>query len=113
MLTFAVGFDVVKIISRPYVEREVSETVLKQDLHAMRKAIDQYASDQEKPPQSLNDLVTQGYLREIPQDPITNEKDWQVEFEKTIGLPNGNYGIVDVHSSAFGVSASGIPFNEF
>jgi general secretion pathway protein G len=113
LLTFIIGLGLIAIISRPYVERECRETVLKQDLHAMRKAIDQYISDKEIPPQSLNDLVKQGYIREIPPDPISNEKDWRLEFGETTGSGNGDYGIVDVHSSAAGMSASGTPFNEF
>lgn len=113
LLTFAVGFGVVMLISRPYVEREFRETILKQDLHAMRKAIDQYTSDQEKLPQSLNDLVKRGYIREIPPDPITNRQDWHLEFGENKGSGNGNHGIVDVQSSASGVSASGIAYNDF
>src|SRR5882672_7327461 len=52
------------------------ETVLHDDLFKMRSLIDQYAADKGKLPQSLDDLVTAGYLRELPVDPITDNADW-------------------------------------
>src|SRR3989441_12802474 len=52
------------------------ETVLHDDLFRMRSLIDQYAADKGKLPQSLDDLVTARYMREIPTDPITDQKDW-------------------------------------
>ncbi len=62
------------------------ESALKQDLTTLRSAIDQYTLDKEKAPQSLDDLVQAGYLREIPKDPITGKADtWQpVQDENTI-----------------------------
>src|SRR6266496_2652904 len=52
------------------------ETVLKDDLFRMRALIDQYAADKGKLPQSVEDLVTAGYMREVPKDPITDESSW-------------------------------------
>ena len=54
------------------------ETILSYDLDTMRKLIDQYAADKGKLPQSLDDLVTAGYMREVPKDPITDNKDWNI-----------------------------------
>src|SRR5919205_2618286 len=54
------------------------ETMLRYDLETMRKLIDQYSADKGKLPQSLDDLVTAGYMREIPADPITEQRDWNV-----------------------------------
>src|SRR2546428_14027759 len=51
------------------------ETVLRDDLFRMRSLIDQYAADKGKLPLSLDDLVSAGYLREVPNDPITDKKD--------------------------------------
>src|SRR6476660_2239303 len=48
------------------------ETVLKDDLFSMRKLIDQYSADKGKLPQSLDDLVSAGYMRQVPRDPITD-----------------------------------------
>src|SRR3569832_883254 len=61
------------------------EAVLRQDLFAMRSVIDQYTMDKGKAPQSLEDLVQAGYLREIPVDPFTNARDtWQAQPEDVL-----------------------------
>src|SRR6266566_7965095 len=54
------------------------EAVLRDDLFNMRKLLDQYAADKGKLPQSLDDLVTSGYMRELPKDPITDNRDWVI-----------------------------------
>src|SRR5262245_16983595 len=61
---------------------KVKETILKQDLREMRRAIDQYAEDQKKLPQSLEDLVKEGYINAVPVDPITGKADWNVKIEE-------------------------------
>src|SRR6058998_1459461 len=53
------------------------ETVLRDDLFKMRSLLDQYAADKGKLPQSLDDLVTEHYLREKPKDPITDNNEWE------------------------------------
>src|SRR5262245_38300459 len=69
----------------PKQDVRASEAVLKQDLYNMRTAIDQYTKDKGKAPQTLNDLVTAGYLRAIPKDPFTNSIDsWQVVQEEML-----------------------------
>lgn len=91
------------------------ETVLKSDLRVMRDAIDHYTMDKEAAPQSLEDLVNaqSQYLREIPVDPMTHAKDWQVETGDTVLSPDqGSTGIVDVHSNSNAVSPfEGTPYN--
>ena len=75
------------------------ESALKQDLRVMRAAIDQYTLDKQTAPQSLEDLVSAGYLREIPTDPITRLKDWRVDVESVVISPEQQgTGITDVHS---------------
>src|SRR2546423_11331466 len=54
------------------------ETVLKDDLHKMRELIDQYAADKGKLPQSLDDLTSSGYMREVPKHPIPDTKHWTI-----------------------------------
>src|SRR5689334_4873195 len=55
------------------------ESVLRQDLYSMRSVINQYTEDKQKAPQSLQDLVSAGYMKQIPKDPFTNSTDtWQV-----------------------------------
>src|SRR5712691_8955327 len=57
------------------------ESVLKQDLFQLRSLISQYTLDKQKAPQSLEDLVSAGYLKQLPVDPITNKADWEAEQE--------------------------------
>lgn len=93
------------------------ETVLKSDLRVMRDAIDHYTMDKEAAPQSLEDLVNpqSQYLREIPVDPITHAKDWQVEMGDTVMTPDqATTGIVNVHSNSNAVSPfDGTPYNSW
>src|SRR5712692_4571272 len=76
------------------------ETILRDDLFKMRSLIDQYAADKGKLPQSLDDLVSAGYMREIPKDPITDNKDWNVVTGEDPYSAEGASGVTDVHSSA-------------
>lgn len=88
------------------------ETALHQDLFVMRQAIDQYTLDKKQPPQSLDDLAQgsggsgSGYLREVPYDPMTHEKDWATDTCDTILTPEqlSGGGICDVHSRSGAVS---------
>lgn len=89
------------------------EAALKQDLLVMRKAIDQYTLDKEQAPQSLDDLVSAGYLREVPLDPITRQKDWRTETCDLLLSPEQSAtGICDVKSNAATVSPfENTPYN--
>jgi general secretion pathway protein G len=89
------------------------ETVLKDDLFNMRKLMDQYAADKGKLPQSLDDLVTAGYMREVPKDPITDNKDWNAVAGDDPYSSEGGTGIVDVHSSSGELSTEGTPYSEW
>ncbi len=81
------------------------EAALKQDLFVMRNAIQQYTLDKEAGPNSLDDLVTSGYLREIPRDPITKQKDWMTSSDDLLASPDQTApGITDVHSSSDAIS---------
>ena len=88
------------------------ETVLRDDLYTLRSVIDQYTLDKQKAPQSLQDLVSAGYLRSIPKDPLTGTADsWQTTSDDTIMDPNQSQpGITDVHSGASGVSTEGTAY---
>ena len=77
------------------------EAVLKQDLQALRGAIQQYTLDKQQAPQSLEDLASAGYLREVPTDPITRTKDWQLVFEDVMLSPDQTgAGLTDIHSKS-------------
>jgi len=80
---------------------KAKEAVLHQDLRVMRDAIQQFTLDKQAAPQSLDDMVSAGYMREIPTDPITQRKDWQVETSDVLLSPDQTTtGITDVQSSA-------------
>jgi general secretion pathway protein G len=78
------------------------EAVLKEDLFRMRDAIDQYYADRNKYPSSLDDLVSDGYMREVPIDPMTQSKDtWQpVNAEANVNDTTAEPGIYDVKSGS-------------
>lgn len=89
------------------------EAVLKEDLYSMRNAIDQYTQDKDKAPQSLDDLVSAGYLRAIPKDPFTGAKDtWEpVSDDSIANLEQTESGMVDVHSGSKLVGSDGTAYN--
>ncbi|MGH9702248.1 MAG: type II secretion system protein, partial [Candidatus Acidiferrales bacterium] len=77
------------------------EAALKHDLFVMRQAIDQYTLDKEQAPQSLDDLVSAGYLREIPMDPLTRRKEWNTTSDEVLSTVDQTAtGITDVHSTS-------------
>jgi general secretion pathway protein G len=89
------------------------EAVLRDDLYNLRKLLDQYAADKQKLPQSLDDLVAGGYMRQLPQDPMTGQMDWTVTTGDDINSNSGEQGVTNVHSSSTDVSSEGTPYNEW
>jgi len=89
------------------------EAVLRDDLSQMRKLIDQFAADKGKLPQSLDELVSEGYMREVPVDPITGQKDWAMTTGEDPNSSEGEQGMTDIHSSSGEVSSEGTPYSEW
>lgn len=89
------------------------ETVLRDDLRKMRSLIDQFAADKGRLPQSLDDLATEGYMREVPVDPFTGQKDWAITTGEDPNSLQGETGMTDVHSSSADTSTEGTPYNEW
>ena len=89
--------------------QKAKEAVLKEDLHVMRSAIDSYTVDKEKAPQSLDDLVQGGYLKQIPIDPMTSRSDtWMTGQSDTLmSITETQGGIDDVHSGSQGLASDG------
>ena len=83
------------------------EAVLREDLYKMRNLIDQYSADKQKLPQGLEDLVTGGYLREIPKDPITGEANWTIETGEDPNATSGEQGVINVRSASADTSSEG------
>ena len=88
------------------------ESLLKNNLFTVRTVIDEYTFDKKKAPQSLQDLVSEGYLRAVPMDPITgNDSSWTIVMEDAItSIDQTQPGIWDIHSSSDQKSLEGTPY---
>lgn len=113
VMTIIVVLAVIGVTSYQQVQLKAKETLLKEDLNTMRKLLDQYEADREHLPQALDDLVTSGYMREIPIDPITGERDWNPEMGEDTTSREGGQGIVNVHSNATGEGSDGKAYSEY
>lgn len=89
------------------------ESVLRQNLFTLRSMISQYTLDKQKAPQSLDDLVQTGYIKQIPVDPMTGRNDtWTVDQEDTLmSVDQQDTGISDVHSGSTQVSTDGTAYS--
>ncbi len=95
--------------------RHANEAVLKEDLYTLRNAIDQYTQDKAKAPQSLDDVVSAGYLRMLPKDPFTNSNtSWQTVQEDVMeSVDQTAPGISDVHSGSNATSTEGTAYSSW
>jgi general secretion pathway protein G len=93
--------------------RHAREAALREDLHILRDAIDSYTMDKQKAPQSLEDLTQDGYLKSIPEDPMTHTKDsWVTDTSAAMySLDQTDPGIDDVHSGSDEPGSDGQPYN--
>lgn len=89
------------------------EAVLRDDLFKMRSLIDQFAADKGRLPQSIDELVSEGYLREVPVDPFTGQKDWAITTGEDSNSLTGEQGMTDIHSSSADISTDGRPYSEW
>ncbi len=88
------------------------EAVLRQNLFTLRSLIQQYTLDKQKAPQSLDDLISAGYMKQIPKDPTTGAADWAVDQDDSISSPDQqDPGINDVHSASTGTSTDGTAYS--
>jgi general secretion pathway protein G len=110
--------SILATLAIPYFKgalRHARESVLKEDLQTMRTAIDSYTMDKQKAPQSLDDLVQDGYLREIPEDPMTHQKDtWVTDTSEAMySIDETDPGITDVHSGSEETGTDGQPYSSW
>jgi general secretion pathway protein G len=91
------------------------ESVLRNNLFTLRTVIDEYTYDKQKAPQTLQDLVQEGYLREVPRDPITeSNSSWRVVMEDAVQSVNQTEpGIFDVHSGSDKMGLDGTPYSDW
>jgi general secretion pathway protein G len=95
--------------------RSAREAVLREDLHVMRAAIDSYTMDKQKAPQSMDDLVQSGYLKEIPVDPMTHARDsWITDQSDSLySLDQTEPGIDNIHSGSQDTGSDGRSYSEW
>ncbi|HYV07428.1 MAG TPA: type II secretion system protein [Blastocatellia bacterium] len=113
VMTIIVILAAVAVTSYQHIQLKARETILQHNLNEMRKLLDQYAADREKLPGSLDDLVTAGYMHEIPLDPTTGEKDWVVDTGEDTISRDGGTGVIDVHSNSPSQGSDGRPYREY
>ena len=116
MVVMSILLILVSIAAPMYRQQIVHarESVLRQNLFTLRTLISQYTLDKQKAPQALDDLVSAGYLKQIPPDPITGTADWtQDQAEDTISSPDqqDEGGIDDVHSSSNQIGSNGTAYS--
>ncbi|HKO59832.1 MAG TPA: prepilin-type N-terminal cleavage/methylation domain-containing protein [Pyrinomonadaceae bacterium] len=103
-------------VALPQYQKTITHTreaVLRDNLFKMRSLLDQYAADKQALPQSLEDLVSAGYMRSLPDDPMTGQKDWTVVTGEDPNSTTGQQGVVDVRSASPDISSEGTPYNEW
>jgi general secretion pathway protein G len=93
--------------------KHAREAVLKEDLHVLRSAIDSYTMDKQKAPQTLDDLIQDGYLKTIPEDPMTRTTtSWVTDTSDAMhSLDETEPGIDDVHSGSTETGSDGQPYS--
>jgi general secretion pathway protein G len=91
------------------------ESVLRNNLYTLRTVIDEYTYDKQRAPQRLEDLVTDGYLRVVPIDPMVGDNtSWKIEMEDAVGsVSQSEPGIYEVHSSSDKKSLEGTPYADW
>jgi general secretion pathway protein G len=104
-------------IAVPYYQKAITrakESVLHNNLMAMRNAIDEYSFDKQKAPQSLQDLVKDGYLHDVPKDPIAQTNDWKIIMEDAGQAVNSSEpGIFDIRSTSDKISLDGTHYSDW
>jgi len=116
MIVMAI-ISIIVAIAVPMYQKSIvraKESVLKQNLFSLRTVIDEYTYDKAKAPQSLQDLVQEGYLRQVPNDPMTGTNEWTTIQEDSVNSVNQTEpGIFDVRSKSDRKSLEGTPYNEW
>ena len=114
------------IVNVRYAQRKAREAALMDNLHTMRKAIDNFYADRQRYPSSLQELAP-NYIRKIPADPITKQVDWEEVMDDPYAYsPDGGEpipsetdpeamsqpGVVDVKSRAAGSTLDNVPYTD-
>ena len=110
--------SIIVTIAVPIYQKSITrakESVLRNNLFTIRTMIDEYTVDKQKAPETLQDLVAEGYLRQVPQDPMTgSDGTWRITMEDTaIGGSNSTPGIFDVHSGSDAKALDGTAYADW
>jgi len=104
-------------VAVPFYQKAIiraKETVLHNNLMAMRNAIDEYSFDKQKAPQSLQDLVKDGYLHDVPKDPIAQSTDWKIIMEDAgQAVDSAEPGIFDIRSTSSKIGLDGTHYSDW
>lgn len=93
---------------------QARESVLRSNLSVLRDQIQHYTLDKQKAPQSLDDIVTAGYLRQIPVDPMTRLPNWEiVQEDYQLAVDQQEPGITDIHSASNGTASDGTAYSSW
>jgi len=108
--------SILMAIAIPQYQKSIKltkESLLYSHLQTLRTVIDEYTFDKKKAPQTLQDLVAEGYLRAVPIDPITGNDNWRLVIEDSLSaVDQTEPGIFDVHSLSDQISLEGVPYSE-
>ena len=113
VMTIIVILAAMSVVAYQRLQLKARETILKTSLKEMRKMIDQYQADKEHLPGTLDDLVSAGYMHDVPIDPMTGDKDWSPEMGEDTVAREGGQGMVDVHSNAPGADSEGTAYKDY
>ena len=110
--------SVLLAIALPIYQKSITrakESVLRNNLFTLRTMIDEYTIDKQKAPETLDDLVWEGYLRQVPQDPMTgSNQTWKTTMEDTpVGGSTSTPGIFDVHSGSDKTGLDGTAYSDW
>ena len=93
---------------------QAREAVLNDTLHQLDSLIQQYTLDKRQAPQSLDDLVSAGYLAKLPVDPMTGKADWTTDLEDSSNPADPQQpGITRAHSASTGTALNGEPYSSW
>ena len=110
--------SVLLAIALPIYQKSIlraKESVLRNNLFTLRTMIDEYTIDKQKAPETLQDLVTEGYLRQVPQDPMTgSDGTWKITMEDTpVSGSTSPPGVYDVHSGSDKTGLDNTPYSDW
>ena len=110
--------SVLLAIALPIYQKSImraKESVLRNNIFTLRTMIDEYTIDKQKAPETLQDLVSEGYLRQIPQDPMTgSDQTWKIIMEDTpVAGSTSPPGIFDVRSGSDKTGLDGTPYSDW